>query len=239
MYKKKKVIAIIPARAGSKRLVNKNIKICNGKPLIEWTIESALSSKLLDRIFVSTDSKKIRDISINRGLEVPFMRPSSFAKDKSPSWQAIIHALKKFKEIGEKFDYIVLLEPTSPLRKKNDIDLAIKKIVKNLNAETLISLGKIHLEHPLISKKTDSRRYVKPYINVKKKIYQSQQLDTAYFPYGVIYISDVSSFFKKKSFYTTRTMPYYIERWQNYEIDDLLDLMIVENIMKQEGRKNG
>jgi len=239
MYKKKKIIAIIPARIGSKRLVNKNIKICNGKPLIEWTIESALSSRLLDRIFVSTDSKKIRDISINRGLEVPFMRPSVFAKDKSPSWETIIHALKKFREMGEKFDYVVLLEPTSPLRKKNDIDLAIKKIVDSLNADTLVSLGKIHLEHPLISKKTDSTRYVKPYINVKKKIYQSQQLDTAYFPYGVIYICNVKSFFKKRSFYTHRTIPYYIERWQNYEIDDLLDLMIVENIMKQIGRKNG
>tara|TARA_B100000902_G_scaffold8533_1_gene10693 strand:+ start:9108 stop:9827 length:720 start_codon:yes stop_codon:yes gene_type:complete len=239
MYKKKKIIAVIPARSGSKRLVNKNIKKLNGKPLVEWTIKAALSSKLIDKIFVSTDSQRIRDISTGCGLEVSFLRPSKFSKDKSPTWEAVIHALDKFKEMGEKFDYIALLEPTSPLRAKNDIDKAIKKIINNSKAETLVSLGKIYLEHPKISKKINSKKFVDPYIAVKKKIHQSQELDIAYFPYGVIYLSNVRSFYKNKTFYTSKTIPYLIERWQNYEIDDQLDFNVVENIMKKMEKKNG
>jgi CMP-N,N'-diacetyllegionaminic acid synthase len=239
MYKKKKIIAIIPARSGSKRLVNKNIRNLNGKSLIEWTIASAKSSKLLDKIFVSTDSKKIRDIAIGQKINIPFMRPLSIAIDKSPTWELVIHALEKFRKKDEKYDYIALLEPTSPLRKKNDIDNAIKKIVNNSDAETLISLGKIQLEHPIWSKRLDFKNYVKPYFNSKKKAYQSQQLKTAYFPYGVIYLSTVKSFYKKKNFYTKKTIPYFIERWQNYEVDDILDLKIIEKIMKYRRIKNG
>jgi len=233
MYKEKKIIAIIPARGGSKRLVNKNIKNLNGKPLIEWTINSALSSKLLDKIHVSTDSENIKKVSINCGLDVLFMRPSALAKDTSPTWETVIHVLEKFKKIGDEFDYVALLEPTSPLRKKKDIDESIKKIIDNSDAETLVSLGKIQLEHPLISKKLDYLNYVKPYINKIKKIHQSQQLDKAYFPYGVIYLSKVEVFYKKKTFYTNKTIPYHIDRWQNYEIDDLLDFNIIEYIMKK------
>ena len=239
MYKKKKIIAIIPARGGSKRLVNKNIRNLNGKSLIEWTIASAKSSKLLDKIFVSTDSKKIRDISVRLGIDIPFMRPSELARDDSPSWMAVIHTLDEFKAIGENFDYIALLEPTSPLRKKNDIDKAIKKIIQNSKAESLISLGEIHLEHPLIAKKIHLKKHIKPYIDVKKKIHQSQQLDKAYFPYGVIYLSSTKSYYKNKSFYLNKTIPYLIDRWQNYEIDDILDFRIVENIMKNMERENG
>lgn len=239
MYKKKKIIAIIPARKGSKRLVNKNIRNLNGKSLIEWTIASAQSSKLLDKIFVSTDSKKIRNISIRLGIDIPFMRPPELARDDTPSWKAVIHTLDKFKAIGENFDYIALLEPTSPLRKKNDIDKAIKKIVQNSKAETLVSLGEIHLEHPLIAKKIYSKEYIKPYVDLKNKIHQSQQFEKAYFPYGVIYLSSISSYYKNKSFYLNKTIPYFIDRWQNYEIDDIIDLQIVDNIMKNMDKKNG
>lgn len=232
MFKKKKIIAIIPARGGSKRLVNKNIIKVNNKRLIEFTIESALKSKLIDKIFVSTDSKKIRDISKNCGLEVPFMRPSIFAKDRSPTHEAVIHTLNEFKKIGEEFDYIALLEPTSPLRKQHDIDKAIKKLINNKDADTLVSLGKIHLEQPKIIKKLSPKRLVKPYFTYKF-------FPEAYFPYGVIYLSKVRSFYKKKTFYSNKTISYFIERWQNYEVDDLLDLKIVENILKIREKNNG
>jgi len=239
LYKKKKIIAIIPARGGSKRLVNKNIKKLDGKPLIQWTINSALSSKLIDKVYISTDSKKIKVISNKSGLNVFFMRPSSLARDNSPTWKTVIHVLNKFKKMGEEFDYIVLLEPTSPLRGKKDIDRSIKKIIDYPEAETLISLGKISLEHPLISKKISIDGYVESYFKKIKKIHQSQQLDKAYFPYGVIYISRVNAFYKKKTFYTNKTIPYYLKRWQNYEIDDLIDFKIVEYVMKIMRKKNG
>jgi len=239
MYKKKKIIAIIPARSGSKRLKKKNIKSFNGKPLIEWTIKNALSSKLLDQIFVSTDSLEIKNISINCGLEIPFMRPKLISKDKSPTSETVLHVLNKFERLGEKYDYVVLLEPTSPLRKIYDIDRAIKKMIDTPYAETLVSLGKIHLEHPLISKKIYNKKFVKPYYLEKKEIYQSQQLDGAYFPYGVVYISSIKAFRVNKSFYTKKTIPYHIDRWQNYEIDDWFDFKTVENIFRLIEEKNG
>jgi CMP-N-acetylneuraminic acid synthetase len=239
MYNGKKIIAIIPARGGSKGLPYKNIKNMNGKPLIAWTIESALSSKLLDRIFVSTDDKEIRDVSVKIGLDIPFMRPSKFAQDSSPTWELVIHALDKFKKLGEDFDYIALLEPTSPLRKKNDIDNAIKILLDNFKDDTLVSVGEIHTEHPKIVKKLDSKGYVKQYINSKNQFYQRQQFDKAYFPYGVIYLSKVDTFYVQKKFYTDKTIPYEIERWQNYEIDDFLDFKIIEEIIKNKEVFNG
>jgi len=232
MYKQKKIIAVIPARGGSKGLPNKNIKNMHGKPLVAWTIESAQSSKLLDRVFVSTDSKKIRDVSIDCGLETSFMRPSVFAQDSSPSWEAVIHVLDEFKKQGEEFDYIAMLEPTSPLRKKYYIDNAIRKLIDSNNTETLVSVGEVHMEHPTIVKKIDTKGLVKSYIDDSEEIYQRQQADNAYFPYGVIYLSTVESFYCQKKFYTSKTIPYFIERWQNYEIDDLLDFKIVEEIIK-------
>ena len=239
MYKDKKIIAIIPARGGSKGLPNKNIKNMHGKPLIAWTIQSALSSEFLDTVFVSTDSKEIRDISIDFGSEIPFMRPSIFAQDNSPSWEVVIHVLDEFKKAGKEFDYIALLEPTSPLRKKDDIDNAIKKLINDNNAETLVSLGEIHMEHPTIVKKLNDQGLVKPYIDHSKNIYQRQQMDNAYFPYGVIYLSKVDAFYRQKKFYTEKTIAFLIERWQNFEIDDSLDFEIIEKILINNRRNNG
>ncbi len=233
MYKNKKIIGIIPARGGSKGVPGKNIKMINGKPLISWTVEAAKLSKFLDRIFVSTDSKKIRDISINLGLDVPFLRPPIFSQDNSPSWEAVVHALDEFKKINQEYDYVALLEPTSPLRKQNDIDNAIIKIINNKDAESLVSLGEIHMEHPKIVKKINSDNFVEPYIKHSEDIFQRQQMDNAYFPYGVIYLSSVISFYQNKKFYSKKTIPYFIERWQNYELDDMFDFEIIENILNK------
>ncbi|MDR3627007.1 MAG: acylneuraminate cytidylyltransferase family protein [Ignavibacteriaceae bacterium] len=240
MFNGKKIISIIPARGGSKGLPKKNILQLNGKPLIAWTIEKALQSKYIDRIFVSTDSEEIAGIAEKFGCNVPFLRPEEFARDSSPSSEAIIHALDCFEKLGERFDYIALLEPTSPLRKMNDIDLSIKKIINNENADCLVSVGEIHTEHPFIIKKMDFEGFVSPYISNAKSIYQRQQADKAYFPYGVIYLSKIESYKKNKTFYLEKTLSYEIERWQNYEIDDIEDFMIIEKIInKYIGEING
>lgn len=112
------IIAIVPARGGSKGLLRKNIKSLLGRPLIAWTIEQARSSRYIDKIVVSTDDKEIAKISKKYGAEVPFLRPKELARDDSPTIDAIMHAINWFEERGEYFDLVVLLEPTSPLRKK-------------------------------------------------------------------------------------------------------------------------
>ena len=232
MINDKRVLAIIPARGGSKGLPGKNIKELCGKPLIAWSIEQALKSKYIDNVFVSTDSGDVAKIAQEFSANVPFLRPAELAVDDSPTSDAILHVLGQLSMSGESYDYVALLEPTSPLRKSNDIDAAISMIVQNTDADCLVSVGEVHMEHPMIVKKIDKKGFVASYISNIAKIHRRQQADKSYFPYGVIYISKVPEFKKRQTFYTEKTIPYYIARWQNYEIDDELDFAIVAQIMK-------
>ena len=236
--KNNKVIAIIPARGGSKGLPGKNIKLLLRKPLIAWTIEQAKKSKYIDKLIVSTDYPEIADIAKKYGAEVPFLRPKKFAQDSSPSWELVIHAIEWFEKKNEFFDIIVLLEPTSPLRRENDIDKAIEIFMKGLDkTDALISVGEIHLEIPQIAKKIE-KGYIKPFMRTEK-VYQRQQVSKSYFPYGVIYLSKVGTYKKFKTFYQARIIPYPIERWQNYEIDDIYDFICVEAILEARLKKKG
>lgn len=230
---KPKIIAIIPARGGSKGVPHKNIKPLLGKPLVLWTVEQAQKSRLIDTLFVSTDDTEIARLCKKCGVEIPFLRPEEFARDDSPTLDAITHTLSSFEKAGKKFDIIVLLEPTSPLRKSRDIDNAISSFLNHSpDYDALVSVGEIHLENPYAVKKIDN--------NCVKKIpigddvfYQRQQMPKCYFPYGVIYISKIESLKKTGTFYQDKTMPYIIERWQNYEIDDTYDFLCVEAILKE------
>jgi CMP-N-acetylneuraminic acid synthetase len=135
------------------------------------------------------------------------------------------------KKADKEFDYIVLLEPTSPLRKKEDIKKIIEKIVDNPDADGLITLGEVHMEHPMIVKKINNAGRLMPYIENVTKISQRQQADKAYFPYGVAYVIKTEVFAKEKTFYTENVITYLIERWQNYEIDDIYDFLCIEAIL--------
>lgn len=227
-----KVLAIIPARSGSKGVPGKNIKKINGLPLITWTIKQALSSKLLNKVIVSTDGEEIAAIAKESGGEIPFIRPAKFAQDDSPTSDVVIHAINFYSHQGIKFDMVAVLEPTSPLRKISDIDRGIKLLKKQPEAYSLVSVGEVHTEHPLIVKKIQ-HEFVKPYWKDMPKIHQRQQADMAFFPYGVLYLSRVEKFLELKTFYTDQTLPMKIERWQNYEIDDALDFEIIEMLMKK------
>lgn len=226
---KHKILAIIPARGGSKGLPKKNILPLAGKPLIAWTIEQAKQSGYIDKVVVSTEDHEIAEISKKYGAEV-VERPKELAMDESPTIDAIFHVLNWFEKNGKIFDILILLEPTSPLRGDNDLDNAIKLFIENIeNSDSLVSVGEVHLENPYIMKVIE-KNYVKPFIETEKSLHQRQQLPITYFPYGVIYLSKVSALEKYKTFYQDRTIPYLIQRWQNYEIDDLYDFMCVESI---------
>lgn len=234
MYKNKRIIAIIPARGGSKGLPNKNILEIAGKPLITWTVEAALQSKLVDKVFVSTDSKMIAEVAERSGISVPFLRPKEFAQDSSPTYEAVLDVLQSFEKKGTFFDYVLVLEPTSPLRKKTDIDDSIRLLVDNDKFDTLVSVGEVQTENPVIVKKISESGFVLPYINDQEKFHQRQQFPKAYFPYGVSYISKVDYYKTEKTFYSDNTtLPFYIDRWQNYEIDDAIDFEINELLIQK------
>ncbi len=238
MLQNSTILSIIPARGGSKGLKNKNIKWLCGKPLIGWTIEQAKECKYIDEVYVSTDSREIADVAIEFGVDVPYLRPAELAQDSTSTMDVVAYILDFYKKKNKFFNYILLLEPTSPLRKKADLDCAIELAVNNENADGVISVGQVHLEHPLIVKKIDQHGRISPYTDGLKKITQRQQADKAYFPYGVAYLIKTDVFLKQHSFYTDNIIPYYIERWQNYEIDDIYDFIAIEAILKSKMEEN-
>ncbi len=232
MYKDKKIIAIVPARGGSKGLKNKNIKDMCGKPLIAYTIENAQKSKYLDDIMVTTDSSKIADIASVYGASVPFLRPDYLSCDTATSFDTVIHTLDFYKEeFNLDFDYLLLLEPTSPLREDNDIDNMIEKLIENSNNfDSVSSIGEIN-EHPSIVKKIQNNCLV-PFCKELELTTRRQDNEVAYFPYGVGYLVCTKTFRDEESFYTKRNDFYKIKRYQCYEIDDIYDFLAIENIMK-------
>jgi CMP-N,N'-diacetyllegionaminic acid synthase len=216
-------------------LPGKNIKELCGKPLIAWSIESALNSKYIDEVMVTTDNQNIAEISKQYGANVPFLRPEELASDTATTFDAVKHTIEFYKnELNKEFDYIVLLEPTSPLRELEDIDNMIEKMILNENDfDSIVSIGEAH-EHPSIMKKIINEKYLSPYCIELEMKSRRQDNDIAYFPYGVAYIVKTKSLLDEKTFYTKRNTFYKIKRYQCYEIDDIYDFLAIENIMKYE-----
>ena len=235
MTYKKSVLAVIPARKGSKGLPRKNTKNLCGKPLIQWSIEAALDSKLIDRIVLTTDCEDIAEIGNRLGAMVPFLRPSELATDIATSVDVVLHTLDFMeREHGEFFDYVILLEPTSPLRKKDDIDQMILKLDSSRdNYDGIVSVGEVK-ENPTILKSINGDDLL-PYDVEKVSQRRRQDNSPVYFPYGVAYIVDVAIFKREKSFYPNRLTYYLIDPLQCFEIDDLNDFLIVELLMKNFG----
>ena len=229
MSQKKRILGIIPARGGSKGLPGKNITSLSGRPVINWTIEQALAAKLLDRVIVSTDCPEIAEIAKAAGADVPFLRPAEFAQDNSSVVDAVVHALET---LNESFDGFCLLEPTSPLRKEGDIDSAVRLLLDEWeNTDAVISVGEPHLENPYLCKNISANGYLDSLMS-QTLTAQRQELPRAYFPYGVFYGLNVQTFLRCRTFYPNRIRPYFVERWQNYEINDGIDLLVIEAIMK-------
>lgn len=234
MYQNKTFLAIIPARGGSKGLPGKNIRELCSKPLIGWSIEAGLNSLYIDEVIVTTDNEKIAEISIRYGASVPFLRPNDLASDTATTFDAIKHTIEYYEnKLHKIYDYIVLLEPTSPLREKNDLDEMIQKIMTlEDDFDAIVSIGEVH-EHPSVMKYIE-RNIVKPYCTELTITSRRQDNQPAYFPYGVAYIVKTKTLLEEKTFYPARTTHHIIKRYQCYEIDDLYDFLAIENIMKYE-----
>jgi CMP-N,N'-diacetyllegionaminic acid synthase len=232
MINGKNVIAIIPARSGSKGLPGKNTKELYGQPLIAWTIQRALQSKYIDQLVVSTDSQEIADIARAYGAEAPFLRPAEFASDEATSFSAVNHCLEFFRSKHNKeFFYILLLEPTSPLRKISDVDAVIDQLDKfSDHFDSIITVGESK-EHPSITKKIIEGQLV-DFCEDMPMVYRRQDNPPAFFPFGVAYVCKTKQLQLEKTFYTNKTTAFVIERWQQFEIDDIYDFICIEAILK-------
>lgn len=221
----KKVLALITARSGSKGVPNKNVKPLAGKPLILWTIEPALKSDYVDRLIVSTDSENIAAVAASGGCEVPFLRPDHLATDICGSMEVIIHALDN---IAEKYDYLLLLQPTSPFRKKQDIDEIIEYCV-GLQAEAVVSVSEV--KHPMFLFYTEGgvlRRFFK---SGDRQI-RRQDMPSAYEHNGALYLSTIDFLYKNKSYMAENVFPYVTSGDINVDIDTFEDWRYAEYIAK-------
>ena len=218
-------IALIPARGGSKGLKKKNIFPIHEKPLISWTIESANTSKCIDQTFVSSDDEVILEIASNQGVNC-IVRPKDLAEDSSSMESVIIDFIKQINDKAIEFKYLVLLQPTSPLRDRNDIEEACK-IFLRLKADSLISVTK-----------TDSSVFKTLILN-KDGFLQAafkdnfpsmnrQELPTAYKPNGAIYIIDKDLFVNNPTFFQKKTVMYEMDAKRSIDVDSIEDIRIIE-----------
>lgn len=218
-------IALIPARGGSKGLKKKNIFPIQEKPLISWTIESANTSKCIDQTFVSSDDEVILEIASNQGANC-IVRPKNLAEDSSSMESVIIDFIKQINEKAIEFKYLVLLQPTSPLRDRNDIEEACK-IFLRLKADSLISVTK-----------TDSSVFKTLILN-KDGFLQAafkdnfpsmnrQELPSAYKPNGAIYIIDKDLFIDNPTFFQKKTVMYEMDAKRSIDVDSIEDIRIIE-----------
>ena len=221
-----KIVAIIPARGGSKGIPLKNIKKLFGKSLIEHTINAALNSKKINKVIVSTDNEKIARISKSLGAEVPFLRPKKISTDSSNSIDVIKHALKKLEKSKFIPDIIVMLQPTSPFRTSQMIDKSIDLLTKS-KSTSIISVAKIK-KHPYLSF-WHYDKYLKPFKKDFLKYYQRQLFPELFYPTGGIYTFWASTLTKYNSLYGPRIMPMIISNEIiNLDIDSNFDFFIAE-----------
>lgn len=226
----KKILALIPARSGSKGLPDKNILDFHGKPLIQYTIEAALHCKEISKVVVSTDSELYSEISKKAGAEVPFLRPPHIAQDSSALLDVIAHAVEYYEKQGESFDLLVLLQPTSPLRNGQHLQEAVNKyLTLAINGtETLVSVVKAPDKTKWVMEEHNEK--VKFCFDINTKNPQRQGVNKLFFPNGAIYICNLSNL--RKGFFTEETLKYEMDEVHSIDIDTPEDFLKAEKLFK-------
>ncbi|CAE6487019.1 cytidylyltransferase domain-containing protein [Candidatus Nitrosotenuis uzonensis] len=226
-----KILAIIPARGGSVGIPTKNIQKLAGKPLIQYTIDAAKKSKLVNRIIVSTDDKKIARIAQKLGAEVPFLRPKNISKSTSTQISFVKHAIEYLKN-HESYepDIIIILHPTQPLRTACDIDRSIR-LLKKSKSDIVLGVMKIKT-HPYRSFWLRNN-YLKPFRKDFLKFYQRQKFPKLYFPTGYVYTFWYSTYVKYGQIYGPKITPMLLRDKDIFlDIDYPFDLFMGEMILK-------
>jgi len=223
MYKNYKILSLVVARAGSKGLKNKNIKKFSEKPLISWSILASKKSEYIDYTLVSTDSKKIIRISKSLGVNAPFKRPKALSLDNSAIKDVIYHSLKWLKKNKLKFDFLILLQATSPLRTAKHIDNSIKYYFKHSKKkiDTMVSLTKAPIKTDWLMETKGI--YAKFALNKCKnnKFFKRQNLQQYFIPNGAIYFANINKF--NGNFFTKNTIYYEMEKRVSIDIDSIQD----------------
>lgn len=224
------VVALIPARGGSKRLPQKNIKLLDGKPLIAWSIECAKKSQYVDQIIVSTDSQQIKEISENYGAKVPFVRPDYLSNDTASTYDVIQHTIESL-ALNKPNILLVLLQPTSPLRTTEELDKAIEYFIQK-KALGVVSVSEMEYS-PLWANVLPNDNNMLNFISHDIIGKRSQDLPTYYRINGSIYIYNIESLLQnKKMFFDETVFAFITASNTSIDIDTMLDFKIAESILK-------
>lgn len=232
MLKSKTFLAVIPAKKHSRRVLRKNRMEFLGGPLINFVIEAIQKSEIFDRIIVSTDCSKIATIARIQGVEVPFMRPSSLAEDDTLVSDVMVHALN---EIEQKFDYVLLLSPTSPLVSHNDIRIAAKMIIEK-DADAIISITEADYNSAYHSFELPNDYSLKAIVG--HALTKSSQMPEMYCLNGAIYLAKYEVFADKKDYYQTNVFGYYMPPERSIDIDTRWDVFLANCLLEKKEKKN-
>lgn len=230
MYKGKSFLAIIPARSGSKGLLDKNIKELNNKPLMAYTIEAAVKSDIFDEIILSTDSNKYAEIGRKYGATVPFLREENLARDNASTKDVIIHVINKLEKIGKRYDYFVLLQPTTPLRNENHIKESVDTLIEN-NANSVVSICELEHSSGINVKLNENSRLDFVFRDLKN--IRRQDFQKEYRINGGIYICKTEIYLQYESFYMKGSFPYIMDKKSSVDIDDIDDFMYAEYLINK------
>lgn len=229
----RRILCIVPARAGSKGLPDKNIRPLAGKPLLGWPIAAARGSSYVDRVLISTDSKHYADIAVEYGADCPFLRPPDLASDTSPSIDFILHAIDTLEAQGERYDWLLLLEPTSPLTESQDVDAALEMLAADeTEAEAVVGITAMETQHPAYSVVRSVDGMIRPLAGQSfADMPRRQDLDPVFNLDGSLYCSTIDALRRERGFCHDHTLGYVTERHKAFEIDDLIDFLCIEAVL--------
>jgi CMP-N,N'-diacetyllegionaminic acid synthase len=225
MIDDRRVLALIPARGGSKGIPGKNIIGLAGKPLIAWTIDAARASAHVDEVVLSTEDEAIAEVGRRCGAALPFMRPAALATDESSTMDAVFHALDRLPG----YDVIVLLQPTSPLRTTADIDAALLLLAKS---PSCVSVRPAQ-DHPYLTFLIDGEQKLAPFVEVPQgQALRRQDLPAAWCLNGAIYAAEIPWLRAQRSFISPRTLAYPMPAERSIDIDTPADLRAAEELLR-------
>ncbi len=227
----KDVLGIITARGGSKGVTRKNIRQVAGKSLISWTIEAGKKSSKIKRLIVSTEDKEIAQACRDRGVEVPFLRPNELAMDDSPHIDVLVHAIEWLMKKENYYpDYVLLLQPTSPLRTADDIDAAITLSIEQ-NADSVISVSEAQT-HPYLLKKVNKDGVLIDFVKRPKGYLPRQSFSSVYAVNGAIFLARRDVILQRRDWYTERTYSYHMPIERSLDIDTPWDMYLADLILR-------
>jgi CMP-N,N'-diacetyllegionaminic acid synthase len=234
MTPKPRILAVITARGGSKRIPGKNIRPISGKPLLAWTIEAALGCKHpLHAVVLSTDNADIAAVGRRYGADVPFLRPDNLATDASRSLPAVQHAVEFIEaRDGVRMDWVMILQPTSPLRLPKNIDEAIA-LTENADCDSIVAVTEM-ATHPVYAKKIDAEGLLSPFVLEEPEGLRRQDVGPpAYVRNGALYLTRRDILMDQNSLYGKRCRAYVMPPERSIDIDTEFDFRFAEFLLEQ------